>query len=748
MDKLPQKNPPSPQPTHNLPARRSFPNAVAPPRRTAVAAEAEEGISPRKILAAIRYWWIWALPGGIVLATAASLIVYALFDPQYRAAAWIRIEEQTPYLAFQPKATGKLQGFVQTQIELLRSPMVLVPVSAVPELGALPEASGWDNLSEWLRRKIEIAAVGTSELYTVSFTCSKPKTAALVVNAILDSYFLLRTREHSQRIAKVVMILEGERDGRLQAVERLRQDVRQLAKEITGQDPFQSGAQSPSPETKTLDNLANRLIFTEVEESILGAKVQALESLDPAQRASVPEGLVEQAVATNPQVRKAVEALAFRKSQLNQLSAVSKHGMEGRMYQGVAKIMAQEEKALEGLKESLRAQARFGLEVERASRLDEELVLLRSALETRRLTRHLLEERYEAELKSMKQYSGDTVIFKFKQEELAREEKVLDLISERIVHLQTEQGAPSRVWEMRRAIVPIAAVTNWPYMNMLLAFVVGLCAPFGLAILKEQIAARISDVDVVERQAHLAVLGEIACLPTRRPGTARLGQREQRAVHLFEESVDAMRTNLLLGPHANGLRSLAVTSAVNQEGKTSVVVQLATSIARAYRVRVLIIDGDLRDPGVHNVFEIPGEPGLTNVLAGECSLRDAIAVSWVEGLDVLPAGVLRGSPHALLGNGRWESFFKQIPPQYRYVIIDTPPVLAASEALVLTRGADAVLICAMRDVTRLPQLKKATQRIASTGAKMAGLVLNGIPASHYPSHYGTYSYMSNWMKNK
>jgi len=145
---------------------------------------------------------------------------------------------------------------------------------------------------------------------------------------------------------------------------------------------------------------------------------------------------------------------------------------------------------------------------------------------------------------------------------------------------------------------------------------------------------------------------------------------------------------------------------------------------------------------MHTVFEVPREPGLTEVLSGTARLEETICVTRVEGVDVLPAGVLRGNPHPLFANGRWEHLLAQISAEYRYVIIDTPPVLAASEALVLARGADAVLMCALRDVTRLPQLQKATDRVVATGAKVAGLILNGIPASHYASRYGTYSYLS------
>jgi len=163
------------------------------------------------------------------------------------------------------------------------------------------------------------------------------------------------------------------------------------------------------------------------------------------------------------------------------------------------------------------------------------------------------------------------------------------------------------------------------------------------------------------------------------------------------------------------VRTLAVTSAANQEGKTSVAVQLAVSIARALREPTLLIDGDMRSPSIHG-FRGPLEPGLSDVLEGTCAIGDAIQKTSSENLWVLPAGRLHGTPHALLANGGVNALLERVLCDYRYVMIDTPPVLAASEALTLTRAADAAIICTMRDVSRIHQVKKATERVVAAGA--------------------------------
>jgi Mrp family chromosome partitioning ATPase len=93
-----------------------------------------------------------------------------------------------------------------------------------------------------------------------------------------------------------------------------------------------------------------------------------------------------------------------------------------------------------------------------------------------------------------------------------------------------------------------------------------------------------------------------------------------------------------------------------------------------------------------------------------------------------------------LANGVFGALLESVPEDYRYVIIDTPPVLAASESLVLAKSADAFLLCAMRDVSRVSQVKKATERLVAAGGRLAGTVLSGVPISQYVHRYGSYPY--------
>jgi succinoglycan biosynthesis transport protein ExoP len=213
-------------------------------------------------------------------------------------------------------------------------------------------------------------------------------------------------------------------------------------------------------------------------------------------------------------------------------------------------------------------------------------------------------------------------------------------------------------------------------------------------------------------------------------------------LQFYEESVDSLRTGLLLAESLRDMKVLAITSAVKKEGKTNLAAQLAVSLSRATEERTLLIDGDLRSPDLHRIFKIAATPGLVDVLSHRLALEEAVVAGWNPCLHILPAGRLQTSPHRLMHNSVFKSLLDHATTRYRYIIIDTSPILAASESLILARYADATLICTLRDVSRVAQVKKAYERLLATGARPIGAVLNGVPAHLYAYRYGTYEPVS------
>jgi succinoglycan biosynthesis transport protein ExoP len=324
----------------------------------------------------------------------------------------------------------------------------------------------------------------------------------------------------------------------------------------------------------------------------------------------------------------------------------------------------------------------------------------------------------------------------FTQADLAKSEGVKSLIEDQLMKMNLEKSMET-VNQDREARTPKVPVGKGPWMVMTAAGLGAFFAPFGLALLWELRIKRVSDSKTIQENARLPIIGEIATLPSRRRSGSAHGNP---GLWLFEESVDNMRTGITLSEELKDAQVIAVTSASSREGKTSISAQLAVSIARASGHKTLIVDGDMRSPDLHIIFDAEDGKGLADVLTGSCTLDEVIVPTHSPNLDLLPAGHLRTSPHKLVSTSFSNGMLTELRKRYRYVVIDTPPLLSAAESLVMAKAADVSLVCAMRDVSRIDQVERAYGRLLEVDAKPAGIVLNGVPARAYSYSYGKYDY--------
>jgi capsular exopolysaccharide synthesis family protein len=196
------------------------------------------------------------------------------------------------------------------------------------------------------------------------------------------------------------------------------------------------------------------------------------------------------------------------------------------------------------------------------------------------------------------------------------------------------------------------------------------------------------------------------------------------------DAVDAVRTILLHAPNTDGARVVMITSAAGGEGKTTLAAHLAASLSRAWR-KTLLIDGDLRKPAQHTQFEQPLEPGFSEALRGEIELEDAVKPTSIGRLWLMPAGHVDGHALEALSQEAVGGFFDRLKQQYDFIILDTSPVLPVPDALVLGRQADVVLLSVMKDVSRLPNIYGAQQRLEALDIHVLGAVVLGEKTETY-----------------
>jgi succinoglycan biosynthesis transport protein ExoP len=171
-------------------------------------------------------------------------------------------------------------------------------------------------------------------------------------------------------------------------------------------------------------------------------------------------------------------------------------------------------------------------------------------------------------------------------------------------------------------------------------------------------------------------------------------------------------------------RLVLVTSAVGGEGKTSLSSHLATSLARSGQ-RTLLIDGDLRRPMVHRLYDQPREPGLCELVRDEAGADAVIRPTAIENLWIIPSGRFDDHALAALSQTRIRAVFDHLRERFDFVIVDSAPVLPVADTLLLCQHVDAALFSVLRDVSQLPKVQTAYQRIASLEVPILGAVVSG-----------------------
>jgi len=193
------------------------------------------------------------------------------------------------------------------------------------------------------------------------------------------------------------------------------------------------------------------------------------------------------------------------------------------------------------------------------------------------------------------------------------------------------------------------------------------------------------------------------------------------------EAYRTLRTNLQFVSLDKPLRSLLVTSPGAEEGKSTMLANLAVTIAQGEK-RVIVVDCDLRRPNLHKLFGLGREPGLTTMMVNEQAMdTPPLQDTVVPGLQLLASGALPPSPADLLGSRRMDRVLELLKEQADIVLLDAPPVVAVSDAAVLSTKADGVLLVVSAGQTKRDSVLAAKTRLEKVNANLIGAVLTNVP---------------------
>ncbi len=209
------------------------------------------------------------------------------------------------------------------------------------------------------------------------------------------------------------------------------------------------------------------------------------------------------------------------------------------------------------------------------------------------------------------------------------------------------------------------------------------------------------------------------------------------------ESYRALRTSLLLSNLGAPPKIIMVTSARPQEGKTTTSINTAIVLAQK-GVRVLLVDADLRRPSVHKTLGMGPRSGLSNVLTGSATMQQTITTSPIlPNLFILPAGTPPPNPAELLASSNMRDLLTELREQYDHIVIDTPPTLSVTDAVVLSPRADATILVIRSGQTTKQALRRSREILMQVNAHVAGILLNAVDLTS-PDYYYYYEYQGKY----
>lgn len=260
---------------------------------------------------------------------------------------------------------------------------------------------------------------------------------------------------------------------------------------------------------------------------------------------------------------------------------------------------------------------------------------------------------------------------------------------------------------------------------------IGILLGLAWAVLRELVDTRIRSNTDIEAVTDLPLLAEIG----RTSRDRRIAQVIRSSPNgITAEAFRSLCMSLAFADVDKPVASMVVTSALPGEGKSSVSVGLAMSLAESSG-SVILVDGDLRNPSIAEYTGLDGTVGLTSVLLGNASLTDAVQPWGVPGLDILVAGAVPPNPSQLLASDTMRSTLEVLKAQYDFVVIDTSPIIPVTDPLWLVHETDGAIIVARERRTKRQQLQKALSTLDSVGARVLGVVANDVRHHERTTYY-------------
>lgn len=667
------------------------------------------------LLKALRRRWLLAMSIGLVLSASAAAAVWCLLSPNYTAFAQLYVAANSPYVVYQNRdeGRGEFLTYMRTQAARVRSRFVLSAALKREEVRLLDVIQQQPEPLLYLEENLQVQFAEGSEIMTVTMTGLEPAPLIAIVNAVTQAY--LKEVVDAERTRRTGRMAELE-DIYIKSGEKLRlkrETLKKLAEDLGTGD-----SQALSQKQVNILSLYNEsrrqhqqvlfeLMRMEGRMKAHQARASEIEEMP------IPDSMVNEVMEQDPRIKQYTLRMAQIRDIVEEYRANAVDAKEP------TRVRA--EKQLETLQQDMEkrmVELRGDVlkRMREKNKGDFQLFLAQFQNEVALLQEQEkpLRDQVEGLAKKAEKLGSSTTELEMLRDDIQREGKTVDRVGEELDQLKVELRRPSRV-----SLYQEAGLQRKDIKKMVMALVGAPIAVFALVCLLvaffEFRVRRIQTSDEVTKLG-MRVVGGVPPLAQRR-----------KDEHSFAESIDGIRTMLLRNASVDASRVVMVTSAVHGEGKTTLATHLASSLARAGR-KTLLIDCDLRRPALHQLFEVPLQPGFSEVLLREVHMAEATRATPIENLWMIPAGQWDGEVmQALTKDGGVEEIFDKLKGEYDFVVLDSHPVLAATDSLVIGQHADGVLLSLLKDVSQAPRIYAAGQRLGSLGIRVLGSVVHGLP---------------------
>ncbi len=723
------------RPDEIAPARRSDPDILplpgargpererpAPPRP---APAAQDEFGPRDILNALRYHSVLFVTLGTVVAVGLGTAAWYLVPTKYTTYSLIYVAQNDPKIMGSANDATSQAAFgtlVKSEASKIKSNRTIKGALRDPAIANLPMLRREEDPEAFLEEKIIAEPSETNQLLKVSLTGDDPVQITTILRAVV-SYYEKELKEERQMKTRRIALLEKAKGDLGQ---NLKDKLRQFATDF----PVAAANEAAQPKHQVRVRE-----FVELKQLMLQAQVllpSAREILKAAQ------SRLEQFDATPPPLPDLTQALEKDQNYLMKKFTVERarkalddfrrqsSNPDGPQSKVLAQKLAVAATDLEAYQQKFRATAegdvrtlnrpKFAAAVEQAQARVAELENQERTAVTK------LDEYKDVEAAAAEQQKKppEQVLM---EDSIGQLRLMLERINLTLLSVRNELEAPDRVQIWQPAEVP----SKREMKKQLAVTGFGGIAGFGLIggclTLYEVRRKRVygaQDPLFRQRLPLLGCLPELGLPPA--SAAASRGEGTDPAGRAFFEAVDKVKTVLYRQMQRRGLRALLVTSAAPREGKSALAWHLALSLARTDK-RTLFIDGNLRNPGLHNHFDIASHPGLSELLRGEKALPEVVQRTGLANLWCIAAGVCDELARQALDKDALRRLLERARNDYDFVVIDACSIREAVDPLYLAQRADATVLAVRAFQSRTTDVERACERLSQLGTPLLGAVL-------------------------